>query len=252
MNRYADSSAELNQAQNGAETGVLDQSASLFAESEDLGAGSSPSDMARQAEADLMAIVGPRLRKARKLAGFSESAAGLALAHKGVTQISLFENGRRAPSLNNLRLLADLYCVTTDYLLGAHNDVTRAPEEGNQAVLVGVMAEAVGTQFQSMVNAMARQSAIMIEGFSADRDLLGKVATMVDDLGSALEITRRDPGFDDLRNGAKVLRLMSELHVTMKEHCDRVKREKLAHDEVEPVAVNPNEIKQRVQQLLLM
>lgn len=252
MNMYADSSAKPNQSQNGAEMGVFDPVAPLFDESEDLGAGASPSDQARQAEAELMAIVGPRLRKARKLAGFSESAAGLALAHKGVTQISLFENGHRAPSLNNLKLLAKLYCVTVDYLMGVHDDITRAPEEGNQAVLVGVMAEAVGSQFHSMVNAMARQSAIMIEGFSADRELLGQVATMVENLGNALEIARRDPGYDDIKNGAKVLRLMSELHVTMKEHCERVKREKLAHDEVEPVAVNPVEIKERVQQLLFL
>lgn len=252
MNTYADRNSEPAQGEKEAETGPCDSVAMLFDESEDLGAGSSPSDMARQAEADLMAIMAPRLRKARKLAGFSESTAGLALAHKGVTQISLFENGRRAPSLNNLRLLANLYCVTTDYLLGAHDDVTRAPEEGNQAVLVGVMAEAVGTQFQSMVSAMARQSAIMLEGFSGDRELLGQVATMVDDLANAFEITRRDPGYEDLKNGAKVLRLMSELHVTMGEHSKRVKREKLAYDEVEPVAVNPVDIKERVQQLLFM
>lgn len=252
MELYADTFAEPVKGKTEAEKGVLTPAESLFAQNEDLGAGASPSEQYRQAEAELMAIMGPRLRKARKLAGFSESAAGLALAHKGVTQISLFENGRRAPSLNNLRLMANLYCVTTDYLMGAHDDVTRAPEEGNQAVLVGVMAEAIGGQFQSMVTTMARQSAIMLEGFSADRDLLRQVATMVDDLGGALEVLRRQPGFDDLRNGAKVLRLMGELHVTMKEHCDRVRLEKLAHDEVEPVAVNPSEIKQRVQQLLFV
>lgn len=252
MELYADRFSEPTKGQNAVEKGVLTSSESLFAHDEDLGAGASPSEQYRQAEAELMAIMGPRLRKARKLAGFSESAAGLALAHKGVTQISLFENGRRAPSLNNLRLMANLYCVTTDYLLGAHDDVTRAPEEGNQAVLVGVMAEAVGTQFQSMVTAMARQSAIMLEGFSTDRALLGQVATMVEDLGNAFEVMRRQPGFDDLKNGAKVLRLMGELHVTMKEHCHRVKLEKLAHDEVEPVAVNPADIKQRVQQLLFL
>lgn len=252
MEMYADSFLEPTKGQNEAEKGVLSPAESLFAETEDLGAGASPSEQYRLAEAELMAIVGPRLRKARKLAGFSESAAGLALAHKGVTQISLFENGRRAPSLNNLRLMANLYCVTTDYLLGAHDDVTRAPEEGNQAVLVGVMAEAVGSQFQSMVGAMARQSAIMLEGFSADRDLLRQVAGMVDDLGGAVEVLRRQPGFDELRNGAKVLRLMGELHVTMQEHCKRVRLEKMAYDEVEPVTINPTEIKERVQQLLFM
>lgn len=247
---YADSFQEPQEGEKEHGKASLSPAFALFDENEDLGTGSSPSDLSRQAEAELMAIVGPRLRRARKLARFSESAAGLALAHKGVTQISLFENGRRAPSLNNLRLLANLYSVTTDYLLGAHDDVTRAPEEGNQAVLCGVMAEAMSSQFHRMVDGMARQSAIMLEGFSVDRVLLDAVATRVEELSGALDVMRSQPEFEDIRNGAKVLRLVGELRDSMKEQVSRVKRERLALSEVDHVPIAREQFKERVQQLL--
>lgn len=223
---------------------------SLFDESVDLGVGSSPTDLTRQAEAELMAIVGPRLRKARRLAKYSESAAGLALAHKGVTQVSLFENGHRAPSLHNLTLLARFYGTTTDYLLGMHDDVAMAPEEGNQAVLCGVMAEAMSGHFHGMINAMAKRSAIMLEGFSLDRQLLNKLAKQVTELCTAVEVVARKPEFEEVRGGAKLVRLIDELRGSMQEQIKRVERESMALNEVDAPEVGPEVIKQKVQQLL--
>lgn len=37
--------------------------------------------------------------------------------------ISHFENGRRSPSFDNLRRLADSLCVTIDYLLGREDEL---------------------------------------------------------------------------------------------------------------------------------
>jgi transcriptional regulator with XRE-family HTH domain len=58
-----------------------------------------------------------RLYSARQLRGFSQSE----LAEKSGLQpsaISHFENGRRAPSFDNLKALSNALEVTTDYLLG--------------------------------------------------------------------------------------------------------------------------------------
>ena len=57
-----------------------------------------------------------RLRAARELRGFSQGD----LAERAGFQpsaISHFETGRRAPSFDNLKRLADALNVTTDYLL---------------------------------------------------------------------------------------------------------------------------------------
>jgi transcriptional regulator with XRE-family HTH domain len=61
------------------------------------------------------------LRKIREDKGLSQSE----LAHKAGFQpsaISHFESGRRSPSFENLKRLADALSVTIDYLLGRETD----------------------------------------------------------------------------------------------------------------------------------
>jgi transcriptional regulator with XRE-family HTH domain len=62
-------------------------------------------------------IFSERLRTARELRKLSQSE----LASKSNLQpsaVSHFETGRRSPSFQNLRVLADALKVTTDYLIG--------------------------------------------------------------------------------------------------------------------------------------
>lgn len=66
-----------------------------------------------------------RLRSVRERRGLSQSE----LAAKSGLQpsaISHFETGRRAPSFENLRALADALSVSTDYLLGRQEEPTTA------------------------------------------------------------------------------------------------------------------------------
>lgn len=63
-----------------------------------------------------------RLRKAREIKGLSQGD----LAEKSGLQpsaVSHFESGRRAPSFDNLRRLADALSVSTDYLLGREQEI---------------------------------------------------------------------------------------------------------------------------------
>jgi len=46
--------------------------------------------------------------------------------------VSHFETGRRSPSFDNLRRLADALGVTTDYLLGREHDTSLAGPEVEQ------------------------------------------------------------------------------------------------------------------------
>ena len=71
---------------------------------------------------------GQRLRKEREEKGLSQTE----LAEKTGLQpsaISHFELGRRSPSFENLRILADALSVTIDYLLGRQS----APESAGPA-----------------------------------------------------------------------------------------------------------------------
>lgn len=229
----------------------IEANSSLFAETEDLGLGAGPLAQLREQESAFMKVVGARLRKARKAAGLSESAAGLALDHNGVTQISLFENGHRFPSMLNFKLLADLYGVTTDYLLSRHEDILACPEEGNQAVLRGVMVATLTHDFTSFVSGMAQRNALIIQGLSSDRVLLRNVAGLSEDLVQALEVFKRyAPDFEGIRGGAKLGRLVGELHGSMGACIKRQRMEQAMadHDLVVP---SPEVIKQKVEQMML-
>ena len=70
--------------------------------------------------------VGTRLRTAREQKGLSQSE----LAAKTGLQpsaISHFETGRRAPSFENLRVLADALSVSTDSLIGRERPAVAGP-----------------------------------------------------------------------------------------------------------------------------
>lgn len=224
--------------------------ANLFCESVDLGEGASPGGIRRAEDTRLAGIIGRKLRKARRLAGFSEMAAALALSQEGMSMISLYENGHRLPPLSNLRVLAQLYGVTTDYLLDMHDDILCAPEEGNQAVLRGVISTSLNLQFHAFTDALSRRSAVMIESLSADRALLGQLGTVAIELASALKVFKTHaPNFDEIRGGAKLDRLVGELHVSMSDQIRRKKQEE-ALAEHEPYSLAPEQIAKQVQQLL--
>lgn len=64
-----------------------------------------------------------RLREIRNLREFDQAELG-ALAKIPATSISHFESGKRKPSLDNLRKLADALQVSIDYLLGRTDNVS--------------------------------------------------------------------------------------------------------------------------------
>ena len=236
----------------GQEPGGIQPSAlSLLSESEEeLGAGAGMNERRRAEELRLAGIIGPKLRRARKLAGMSESAAGLALAQSGITMVSLYENGHRLPSVTNIRLMAQLYGVTTDYVLDMHDDIVAVPEEGNQAVLKGVISSSLSLQFSQFIDAITHRNAIMIEALSLDRVLLSQLAVVTTDLVSALNVFKTHaPNFDEIRGGAKLVRLIGELHGSMSEQIKRREREEAMAD-FEPFYPSQEQIKQQVQQLL--
>ena len=64
-----------------------------------------------------------RLKKSRETRGMSQSDLAKASGMQP-SAISHFENGRRSPSFDNLRRLADSLCMAMDYLLGRENEST--------------------------------------------------------------------------------------------------------------------------------
>ena len=69
-----------------------------------------------------------RFREAREKAGLStlEVAKRIGVSQPAVTN---WDNGTKSPSIDTLCKLADLYCVSTDYLLGRDEQVESIPRK---------------------------------------------------------------------------------------------------------------------------
>lgn len=220
-------------------------------EPDECGEGMSPSSLARAEEQALRDIIAQRLVKARRAAGLKDLEVAQRLGHSNLTMISLFENGHRSPSLKNLQVLADMYSVTTDYLLGRTDDLGLSPEEGNQALITGVLKAVVGKYNQRYLEGLASVMAVGIEGASMDRVLLGKVAEISVELSDSLGVIRKHHGsvFEGLRSGAKLERLISELSVSVKDRIASKQRESALIEFDHPICT-VQQVTEAVQQAL--
>ena len=182
-------------------------------------------------------MVAKRLKRARHAAGFTMAAVADRLGYTNLTMISLFENGRRAPSLKITLRLADLYCVTTDYLLGRTDDIGLAPEEGNQALITGVLKTVMTHYHEKYVAGLAAVTAIAVEGASMDRVLLGRVADISVELSNSLAVVRRHhrSDFEEMRGGGKLERLIHELSSSVEARILSKKREKALMEYEHPI-----------------
>lgn len=189
-----------------------------------------------------------RLTRARRAAGFKEADVAVAISHSGRTMISLFENGHRKPSLENIIALAELYGVTTDYLLGLTDDLALSPEEGNQALIVGLVKGVVSGHVDKFLNALCSATAVSIEGVSLDRALMHRVCGIVGELVSAFDVVIKHHGdvFNDLRGGSKLQRLISELETSLSERIRSKQLEKALSDYEHPVC-SANQVERAVQ-----
>ena len=99
-----------------------------------------------------------RLRLVRERKGLSQAE----LADKAGLQpsaISHFETGRRAPSFENLRALADALSVSTDYLLGRQQEPTAAgPAAEKMFRHLSRMSDADQTLLEEFAKTLARKN----------------------------------------------------------------------------------------------
>ncbi len=223
----------------------------LLFDADECGEGMAPSARVRAAEQEIREICGKRLARARKAAGFRELDVALRLGHSNLTMISLFENGQRSPSLKNLQTMADMYGVTTDYLLNRTDDLGLAPEEGNQTLIQGVVRGALSAYHMKYLDGLAKVTAVAIEGASRDHVLLNQVAVAAAELTDTLALIRRHHGpvFEGLRGGAKLERLIGELAISVKSRIDSKQAEKALIEYEHPVCT-VQQVSELVQQSL--
>lgn len=75
-----------------------------------------------------MSILSERLKKERKRVGISQKMISIRLG-VGQSNVSSWERGEKNPTLSTLIKLAEMYGVTTDYLLGKEETPIRLTEK---------------------------------------------------------------------------------------------------------------------------
>ena len=97
-------------------------------------------------------IIGKRLKDLRLSKGLNQQQIGEML---GVTKVSIcgYENGTRTPSLETFLMIADLFGVTTDYLLGREVEIKDEPvkEEPKEIIREVIVEKKVGFNYLEVI-----------------------------------------------------------------------------------------------------
>jgi transcriptional regulator with XRE-family HTH domain len=115
-------------------------------------------------------VLGMRLRQTREKVGLNQEDVGAAIG-KTRTAISYYEAGKRNPTPHELAIIAKLFGVSTDYLVGATDD----PRTANQRIEDAISDSAELRQFWQLYHGSAEVK-LMLESL---RDLTPATARKI-------------------------------------------------------------------------
>lgn len=184
----------------------------------------------------LRGLISVRLRAARKGAGLSQMDAAKKIGHKGVTQISLAEDGQRIPTLIDLIKLADLYCVPIDFLVGRIDDPIAEAEEQSSGLLVRAVSGAISGCVATFTKAVSEHASVVMSGQREDRADLEAAVKVGQDLRFAIKRVRElNPKYDDLKGASRIEAAAEALDAISDRFATRVKHEKIMRDMIDNV-----------------
>lgn len=192
--------------------------------------------MLNQEEQDrLKQIVGSRVKAARVAAGKRLHDAQAEIGQKGITQLSLIENGERLPTVPVLLALSKLYVVPTDFLLGLINDPIADPMETNQGFVVNAVSHAVMACTEMVSKAIAEHACIAISGQRRDRhDLLKVCELMNETLAAYNRVKLLNPEFEEEWRGSATLEAAIQKVAVLADRVNgRIEHEKRVRECVE-------------------
>lgn len=206
----------------------------------------------KDAHEALKKTVGRRLRAARNACGIKQDQAAEAIGHKGVTQLSLAEDGQRLPPLLTLIQLSDLYTVPIDYLIGRIDDPIAERAEHNQGLITRVVASGIKEQFEVFARAVAEHAGVMIAGYSDDRDDMVAMCGAAEEALVALKrVKELNPEFEeDWRGSAKLEASLNRVQALMQGVKKRIDAERRQIQVIERT-IDLESVDKRVEQFRL-
>lgn len=201
---------------------------------------------------DLAKTIGKRLAASRRAAGLSQAQAAVALRHKGITQVSLAEDGQRMPPLLDLVKYADLYCVPVDFLLGRINDPIAEAGEHSQGLMVRTVAHSITSVFDKFAAAVSGHVSVSLMGQRGDRRDLVEIIAYAEELEVAMARLRGlNPSFDEeLRGSARIVELSRKISDMGRRVDARTKKERHQYEMIDK-ALELQAVEGRMEQFVL-
>nr|WP_256735062.1 helix-turn-helix transcriptional regulator [Variovorax sp. dw_954] len=175
----------------------------------DSGAGDSEAPKRRLARL----VVGPRLCAAREFSGYSQTEAAKHLGYSTSAQLSQHEQGKRLMPLPELMKAAEVYAVSTDYLLGLTSEPERDPASSLRAATVRGLRGLLDGLAGGLVDSIGAHAAAVGPDVVLARTVLSAGQALID----ALAVLQRQAEFDEMKGGAAVARLSSEFEARLHE-----------------------------------
>lgn len=205
----------------------------------------------RKALESLKRTFSKRLRASRIAAGMSQSQAAMTLRHRGITQVSLAEDGTRLPPIHDIVKYADLYCVPVDFLLGRIDDPIAEADEHSNGLMVRAVAHAIGEAFEQFTRATAEHVSVALSEQRQDRKDLKALMELVQEQAAALErVKELNPQYEDLRGASKLESLVKYMTSIVAKAEERIRREQRQFEIIDK-ALRLEKAEERIEQFAL-
>jgi len=159
-------------------------------------------------QAALVGVIGARMKEARELCGFTQLKAASLLDYRNSSKLNKIERAS-VPSVSAITIFkaAKHYDVSTDFLYGISSDWERDPVVSQQRQIGQWLFEHWERAKQVEVNAIR----VLFNKLSVIEKAVSRAVNRGNENIEALNrFIELNPDFDNMRGGAKLLRLMQE------------------------------------------
>ena len=149
------------------------------------------------------AVIGPRLRTARELSGFTQVELSEKLGYRNTSQLNLWESGQRVITTHALVQSSTVLGVSLDYLCGLCSEPERDPGAARRRAYLG----AVRAQIERLSEEIVGSFEVADRLCGPDAENFRVLVRAADTLAEAIQTLQRLNGgrFDDLRGGSPVV-----------------------------------------------
>lgn len=160
-------------------------------------------------QSELVKTIGAKMREARELCGYSQTKAAKLLGYKNSSKLAKIENATDTNSvpISILHRASKVYDVSLDFLFGVSDDWERDPVVSQQRVVGQWLYE----HWERAKNAEVNAIRVLFNKLSViEKAATHAVTRSKENHEAVTRVQEINPQFDDMKGGARLLRLLAE------------------------------------------